>query len=55
MTKVTSDNTIRSYFNSTKRRLPKAKRRSSAAMNAMKKAVLNIRHGNTAPIVVREP
>ncbi len=54
MTKVTSDNTIRSYFSSTKRRLPKVKRRPFAAIDAMRNAVLKIRHGNTAPVVVRD-
>lgn len=54
MTKVTSDNTERSCFSSAKRRLPKAKSRPFAAMNAMRKAVLNIHHGNTAPVVVRD-
>ncbi len=41
------------YFYRTKRGLPKAERRSFAAMGAMKKVALNIRHGNRAPIVVR--
>jgi len=38
MTKVTSDNTIRLCFNSTKRRLPTAERCPFTAMNAMKKS-----------------
>jgi len=41
------------YFYRTKRGLPKAERRSFAAMSAIKKVALNIRHGNRAPVVVR--
>ena len=41
------------HFYRTKRGLPKAERRSFAAMSAMKNAALNIRHGNRASVVVR--
>ena len=56
MAKVASDNMIRLCFSFAKRRLPKVERHAlrGAAMNAMRKVVLNIRYGNTAPIVVRD-
>ena len=41
------------HFYCAKRGLPKAERRPFAAMSAMRKVALNIRHGNRAPIVVR--
>ena len=41
------------HFYRAKRGLPKAERRPFAAMSAMRKAALNIRHGNRAPVVVR--
>ena len=41
------------HFYRAKRGLPKAERRSFAAMSAMRNAALNIRHGNRAPVVVR--
>lgn len=41
------------HFYRAKRGLPKAERRSFAAMSAMRKAALNICHGNRVPIVVR--
>ena len=41
------------HFYRTKRGLPKVECRPFAAMSAMKKVALNIRHGNRAPIVVR--
>ena len=41
------------HFYCAKRGLPKAERRSFAAMSAMRNAALNIRHGNRAPVVVR--
>ncbi len=55
MAKVPSENTTSLRLTVTKWGLPKVERRSFAAMNAMKKVVLNIRQGNTAFIVVREP
>ena len=41
------------HFYRAKRGLPKAERRSFAAMSAMRNVALNIRHGNRAPVVVR--
>ncbi len=41
------------HFYRAKRGLPKVERRSFAAMSAMRKVALNIRHGNRAPVVVR--
>ena len=43
----------KAHFYRTKRGLPKAERRPYAAMSAMRKAALNIRYGNRAPVVVR--
>lgn len=41
------------HFYRAKRGLPKAERRSFAAMSAMRNAALNIRQGNRTPVVVR--